>query len=313
VPADVALLRARERSKRFIVGGLIIALYASCWLFLGWRASRTVETECTVVYVEEAAACTLQHIADGEAHTLPYENCRYPRRWPSEPIGSVLDCYYYQNAPSDIFLEPREHRWFTFAPAFALGLGLTLAGFGILRRPRGRATPVAPERSPYRAASRGGLDVPPLRVPLSEAHWSRWFGGGPLFVIGLALVGLVGVLQWTAGGERGPFDLFLVAFSHVVTLWGAFALFHRSGLVIGKERCVYWWGLGGPWFESSRSLDALVRAEGKRDGSGRTTSHWLILHFADAAPWRFRRAASDEAQAEALRITQYLDSLRTPS
>jgi hypothetical protein len=307
---DLALLRARERSKRFIVAGVVGSLYAAGWLLFAWRASRVAETDCTVVFVKEAAACTLQHTAGEEKHSLPYEDCGLPTRWPYKPIGSTLRCYYYLSSPDDIFLEPREHRWLTPVPVVALGLALACLGYGVVKRPRAKALSPAPVHGPYRVASRATADVQPLVVPLSERHWSRWILGGPLFALGLVLVALVGVLEWTSGGALEPSQPILVAFSHTVALWGAFTLFYRSGLVLDRGRCVYWWGLGRPWFESLRSLDALTRAEGKREGTGRTTSYWLVLHFQDGAPWRFRRVSLHEAEVEAQRVAGYLDSIR---
>jgi hypothetical protein len=306
----VGLLRARERSKRFLVIGVVGLLYAAAWLFIAWRASRVAETDCTVSYVKEAAACTLQHTTGGAAHTLPYEDCGLPTRWPYQPIGSTLRCHYYLNAPSDIFLEPRDHRWLTPMPVLVLGLALACLAYGAVVRPGAKGRPVPGAGAPYRIASRATDDVPRLFVPLSQSHWSRWIVGGPLFVMGLVLSALVGLLLWTSGGALEPFELFLVALSHAVTLWGALTLFYRSGLVLERELCVYWWGLGAPWFQSFRSLEALNRTESKREGAGRATSYWLVLHFGDGAPWKFRRASHGEAEAEAQRIAGYLDSVR---
>jgi hypothetical protein len=308
---ELALLRARARSKRFVAAGIVLALYAAGWLVFAWRASRIGETECTVVQGKDVGGCSVQHTLGGEPHLLPYEPCGLSERWPYQPPGSTLHCYFYRNDPDDIFVKPRKHRWLTPVPPVLLGVGLALLGYGVIVRVRARAPAQGLARAPYRAAFQPPTELPPLIVPLSESHWGRWVGGGFLLLLGLTLASLFGWLSWTRGGDFGVGDLGLLALSHGVTLWGAVAMFHRSALALDRERCVYWWGFIRPWFHRYGSVDALTHVEAVREGGGRSASYYVVLHFSDDKPWKLERPSRSESEHMTGLVADYLKAIRS--
>lgn len=117
-------LRARERGRRLLLFGLIGMLYAGGWLFLSWRATRVGRAECEVVRVN-SDYCTVRHLVDGKEHTLAWDDCFEPTRWPKPVpgpavVGARMSCYYYRSDPSSIFFEPRDERWLGPTPAVAL-------------------------------------------------------------------------------------------------------------------------------------------------------------------------------------------------
>ena len=309
---SLELLAARERAKRLLVIGALGTFYALGWLFFSWRSSRIAETECTVVRVPGHTYCTVRHVIDGKEHTLPWEACDRPTRWPSpNAVGTKLHCYYYRSFPADIFFEERRHRW--FGP---ISLTLLVAALGVsaLGLQRWMSAEKRVKRAPapaavYRAAAIVTDELrPPLSIPLVQSHWSRWLIGGPFLVLGIALAVLTTMLVWQLGGELDIGIALVTALGHGTTLAGAFSLFYRSGLVFDPEHGLasYWWGLKRPFFYSYASLAGLARVGAVVTGSGRATSYHLTLYFADGKTWKYSRATRDEAEAEVGRIEQYL-------
>jgi hypothetical protein len=302
VDDELTRLCTRERSKRLAAWGAIALFYGAGWLLFAWHASRVVETECTVAAVAGGALCTLRH----ERDEAPWSDCD---KAPA-PAGATIRCFYYASWPSYVFLEPREHRWLTPAPALVAALGVGLLAVAALRRAP-RARPVAAQ-APYRAPpARSRPAIAPLVVALSQPATSRWIVGGPFFVLGVALAVLTAVLGWGSGGSIGGFELALLLVAHGVLAAGVLGLFFRSRVVLDPARgtCSYAWGLVRPCFFEHVALDALAGAEAARQGAGRTTTHVLALRFADGSRWSYEMDPA-RAAAESERIEAFLVELR---
>ncbi len=310
---ELRRLEERERSKRFLAWGAILALYAASWLLFGYRASRIDETDCTVVRLSNGY-CTLGHVEGGHDYTLPWDDCDKPTRWPNPDraparIGQILHCYYYRSWPDDIFFERREHHWLTPIPiaVLLLGTGLGLEGARRRRKSAPASTP-APVADAYREARVPEPDPrAALELPLASGHWSRWLLGGPFLVLGLALTALGTWLGWNTGGEFGAGALLTMAVSHGSTVAGAFAIFHRSGLGFDPSRGLIfrWWGLGGRWFFRYALLEKITAVDAEHHAGARSSSDYLVIQFGDGRPWKFLRARS-LAEDGAARIRKYL-------
>ncbi len=261
---------AFERAKRVIVCGAIATLFIGGWLLFAWHAGRLVPTGCVVQSVAGGSYCTVAHVtADGEEHTMPWERCDAPTRWPRSDVGTKLPCWFYPSFPSDIVFAPRTIAWMTPVRGAALAVSLMILAAGIVMAVRARAPAAAPrdgptERMPYRAADRpapSDPEITPLEVPIRHATgWLGWIISLPVAVIGIVLLGLALYLSWQTTGEVGVVGLVLIAFATVVPIFGFTGLGYRSGLVAdrGRNRLTLWWGLWRPWFFDYQLLSSLV-------------------------------------------------------
>jgi hypothetical protein len=165
-------------------------------------------------------------------------------------------------------------------------------------------------REPHRRGRMRGGSGSELRLLHGQPRHRRQavHVAGPFLLLGTALVLLSTLLGWQLGGELGIASVLITALSHGVTLAGAFALFFRSGLVFDSERGLlfYWWGLRRPSFHRYASLAALARVGVVAIRGARSTSYYLVLHFADEKTWKYSRTSRDETEAEVRRIEQYL-------
>src|SRR4051794_16847121 len=118
-----------------VVLGGVATIYAAGWLLIAWRATRVGEAECTVQLVPGYSWCTVAHRApDGKEHTVPWQDCDKPTRWPKQPIGTRLHCFYYSSDPDVIFFTPREERWATPERLWLLAIALGVLAMGIVLR-----------------------------------------------------------------------------------------------------------------------------------------------------------------------------------
>jgi hypothetical protein len=336
----VSVLRSRERFKRLTVVGALATIYAAGWLGAAWRASRIGEAECTVERVpwdkSNAATfagkqfigenrnnyCTVSHTTAGSRHTLMWDHCDSPTRWPAAlHPGDRAHCYYYRNFPDAIFFDPRKIVWITPARIVLLSVVLSLFAFGLAGwiAPRGArnsgAATAAPELDAYRVPSPPSHPTPrpPLVVPIWQGGWGSFaFVGWLSLVLGILSVVATALGMWGATGEVTFGDLCIVAFVHTIPIVAGLGFLYRSGLVFDDERGVLfrWWGAPGRWFRTYWPLATLSGAETHERTAGSRLEHGVALIFADGKTQTYwpRSNTRDEVALVVDAINRYVTS-----
>ena len=315
---------AVERAKRILVIGLLGSLVFGGWLFFAWRASRLAATECTVQKAFDTplvggVLCTVSHRTEGgEEHTLPWEACNMPTRWPKVAPGTKLPCWYYQSSPGEMVFEPRSVVW--QAPVRLSGLAFSgivfLVGLGSLARARGttsRAPPASHDGAgPYRTPEQppSPPPAPPaalLSIPLRHSPgWLGWLLALPFVVLGAVLLALTLLLSWRATGEVSVAGVWFVLFAVSVPSAGLAGVGFRSGVVLDRESglATTWWGLWRPWFSTHRALASLLQADVLVERHRRGTTKKLELAFRSGERATFR--CDDEVERLAAQVNAYL-------
>ena len=83
-----------KRAKRLLSLGTVLTVIALGWILASWRASRFVETTCTIELTQAPGWCEAVHFtSDGRRHGSVWDDCDVPKGWPVTPVGGKSPNY----------------------------------------------------------------------------------------------------------------------------------------------------------------------------------------------------------------------------